>query len=171
MAAFRGMHVSPAKHSYAWLPYQESVTIGQTHTRKHRQTPDKVIPMCRYASQATQKVGQPWWKLNVRKSSVTDRLTDRRTECKPIVPSGFTGGGLIKGIMHTSPSVWAWPLCPWTSLILLSSLWPPNPLQNSREVMPISIFLFEHCAFDSSKVCKSYFKPKKSHRRSKFHIC
>ena len=40
--------------------YQESVTIGQTdartHARTHRQTPDKVIPMCRYASQATQKL-------------------------------------------------------------------------------------------------------------------
>ena len=39
--------------------YQESVTIGQTdartHAHTHRQTPDKVIPMCRYASQATQK--------------------------------------------------------------------------------------------------------------------
>ena len=32
-----------------------SVTIGQTDTRTHRQTPDKVIPMCRYALQATQK--------------------------------------------------------------------------------------------------------------------
>ena len=55
MAAFRGMHVSPAKHSFAY--YQESVTAGQTdtHTRTDRQTPDKVIPMCRYASQATQK--------------------------------------------------------------------------------------------------------------------
>ena len=36
--------------------YQESVTTGQTDTRTHRQTPDKVIPMCRYASQATQKI-------------------------------------------------------------------------------------------------------------------
>ena len=40
--------------------YQESVTTGQTqrHTdgRTERQTPEKVIPMCRYASQATQKV-------------------------------------------------------------------------------------------------------------------
>ena len=45
VAAFRGMHVSPAKHSYG------SVTDGQTD----RQTTDKVIPMCRYASQATQK--------------------------------------------------------------------------------------------------------------------
>ena len=55
VAAFRGMHVSPANHRYAWLPrkcdYQESVTTGQTD----RQTPEKVIPMCRYASQATQK--------------------------------------------------------------------------------------------------------------------
>ena len=34
--------------------YQESVTTGQTDARTHRQTPDKVIPMCRYALQATQ---------------------------------------------------------------------------------------------------------------------
>ena len=39
----------------AMRDYQESVTIGQTDARTHRQTPDKVIPMCRYASQATQK--------------------------------------------------------------------------------------------------------------------
>ena len=54
VAAFRGMHVSPAKHSSA------SVTDGQTADRqtdgrRDRQTTDKVIPMCRYASQATQK--------------------------------------------------------------------------------------------------------------------
>ena len=36
--------------------YQESVTTGQTDARTHRQTPDKVIPMCRYASQATQSL-------------------------------------------------------------------------------------------------------------------
>ena len=39
--------------------YQESDyrTDRRTHARTHthRQTPDKVIPMCRYASQATQK--------------------------------------------------------------------------------------------------------------------
>ena len=41
----------------AMRDYQESVTTGQTHTDRQtdRQTPDKVIPMCRYASQATQK--------------------------------------------------------------------------------------------------------------------
>ena len=48
VAAFRGMHVSPAKHSYA------SVTDGQTDGRTDGQmdgrTTDKVIPMCRYAS-------------------------------------------------------------------------------------------------------------------------
>ena len=43
----------------AMRDYQESVTTGQTHAhtgrRTDRQTPDKVIPMCCYASQATQK--------------------------------------------------------------------------------------------------------------------
>ena len=33
--------------------YQESVTTGHTDRRTDRQTPDKVIPMCRYALQAT----------------------------------------------------------------------------------------------------------------------
>ena len=37
----------------AMRDYQESVTTEQTDT--HRQKPDKVIPMCLYASQATQK--------------------------------------------------------------------------------------------------------------------
>ena len=54
VAAFRGMHVSPAKHSFAWLQRNcDYRTDTQTHTQ--RQTPDKVIPMCRYASQATQQ--------------------------------------------------------------------------------------------------------------------
>ena len=35
--------------------YKESVTTGQTDGRMDRQTPDKVIPMCRYALQAPQK--------------------------------------------------------------------------------------------------------------------
>ena len=35
--------------------YQESVTTRQTDTRTDRHMPDKVIPMCRYASQVTQK--------------------------------------------------------------------------------------------------------------------
>ena len=40
----------------AMRDYQESVTTGHTHTdRWTDETPDKVIPMCRYASQATQK--------------------------------------------------------------------------------------------------------------------
>ena len=39
----------------AMRDYQKSVTTGQTDGQTDRQTPDKVIPMCRYASQATQK--------------------------------------------------------------------------------------------------------------------
>ena len=38
----------------AMRDYQESVTLGQTDGWTGRQMPDKVIPMCRYASQATQ---------------------------------------------------------------------------------------------------------------------
>ena len=39
----------------AMCDYQESVTTGQTHGRTDRQMPEKVIPMCRYASQASIK--------------------------------------------------------------------------------------------------------------------
>ena len=54
VAASRGMHVSPAKHSYAWLPrkcdYQESVTTGQTDERTDGQTDagqsDPYVPLC-----------------------------------------------------------------------------------------------------------------------------
>ena len=53
MAALQGMHVSPAKHSYVWLPRKCDY---RTETQTDRQTPDKVIPMCRYALQATQKI-------------------------------------------------------------------------------------------------------------------
>ena len=52
VAAFGGMHVSPVRHSYA------SVTDGQTDRQMDGRTDrctDKVIPMCYYASQATQK--------------------------------------------------------------------------------------------------------------------
>ena len=53
VAAFRGMHLLPAKHSYASVT--DGQTDGQTDGRTDGQTTDKVIPMCRYASQATQK--------------------------------------------------------------------------------------------------------------------
>ena len=47
VAEFRGMHVSPAKHSFGKCDRKVWQTDGRTT--------DKVIPMCRYASQATQK--------------------------------------------------------------------------------------------------------------------
>ena len=45
MAAFRGRHVSPAKHSYALLPRKcdyQSVTTGQTDAGKS----DPSVPLC-----------------------------------------------------------------------------------------------------------------------------
>ena len=60
VVAFRGMHVSPAKHSYAWLPkvWLPKVWLPKCDYQNMttRQTPDKVIPMCCCASQATQKI-------------------------------------------------------------------------------------------------------------------
>ena len=56
VTASRGMHVSPAKHSYAKESVTTEQTHGQTDGRMDRQTPNKVISMCRYSSQATQKV-------------------------------------------------------------------------------------------------------------------
>ena len=69
--------------------YQESVTFGQTdartHARTHRQTPDKVIPMCRYASQATQKVGQLWQKsILIYNSSYQSLLPNAIQICENI---------------------------------------------------------------------------------------
>ena len=52
VAAFRGMHVSPAKHSFGKCDRR---TDRQTDRRTDGQTTAKVIPMCQYASQATQK--------------------------------------------------------------------------------------------------------------------
>ena len=45
------MHASPGKHSYAWLPRKCDY---RTNRHMDRQTPDKIIPMCPYALQATQ---------------------------------------------------------------------------------------------------------------------
>ena len=60
------MHVSPAKHSSAWLPRKcDYQTDTLTDRQTDRQMPDKVIPMCRFASQATQKL---WLKsLHIQK--------------------------------------------------------------------------------------------------------
>ena len=70
VAAFRGMHVSPAKHSYA------SVTDGRTDKQTDGRTTDKVIPMCRYASQATQK-GRDLTQ-SYDKSPYTDRKKSKK---------------------------------------------------------------------------------------------
>ena len=61
------MHVSPAKHSYAWLP-------RKCDYRTDRQTSDKVIPMCCFASQATQKLKFILIKVDWHKERQTRRL-------------------------------------------------------------------------------------------------
>ena len=85
VAAFRGMHVSPAKHSSGGVDRRtdrqtDGRTDGQTDGRTDRQTTDKVIPMCRYASQATQK----WYDM-----FNTDPVIASRCNCPDTVR--FTG--------------------------------------------------------------------------------
>ena len=54
VVAFWGVHVSPAKHSYSWLP--RKCDYRQTDTRTNGQTDNtQSDPYVRYASQATQK--------------------------------------------------------------------------------------------------------------------
>ena len=50
--------MSPAKHSYVCLPRKCDY---RTDTHTDRQTQDKVIPMCRYASQSIQKCTLNGW--------------------------------------------------------------------------------------------------------------
>ena len=47
MAAFRGMHVSPAKHSYAWLSRKCNYrTDRHTHTQTDAGQSDPYVPLC-----------------------------------------------------------------------------------------------------------------------------
>ena len=57
-AAFQKMCVLPAKHS-VWLHVPRKVWLpDRTDGQIDRQTPDNVIPMCRYALQARQKLNK-----------------------------------------------------------------------------------------------------------------
>ena len=74
-----------------------------------------------------------WKHSQEKKTSVTDRMTewqtdgrtDRQTECKPIVPSGFTGGGLIITescqLSHKPWNVTCWELACLTVLLTIQA--------------------------------------------------
>ena len=63
--------MSPAKHSSA------NVTDGQTDGRMDGQTTDKAIPMCRYASQATQKREKTLQLQRGLKKEISDYLINQ----------------------------------------------------------------------------------------------
>ena len=47
VAAFRGMHVSPAKHNYVWLPRKcDYRTDRHTHTQTDAGQSDPYVPLC-----------------------------------------------------------------------------------------------------------------------------
>ena len=79
VAAFRGMHVSPAKHSFGKCDRK----VWQTDRQTDGQTTDKVIPMCRYASQATQKLIKKKKDRNCRWGGRPSPLTPATVHCIP----------------------------------------------------------------------------------------
>ena len=82
------MHVSPAKHSYVWLPRKCDYWID-------RQMPEKVILMCCYASQATQKV----------------KLTDRQTTDKVTPMWRFVSATKMVFVTQIQHTIWDWEWC------------------------------------------------------------
>ena len=76
VAAFWGVHVSPAKNSYAWL-YQESVTTGQTHgqTDRHRTKWSLCAAMlCRQHKNSVMVSAWPWEWQSMTLSNRTSKL-------------------------------------------------------------------------------------------------
>ena len=92
MAAFRGMHVSSAKHTVAMCDYQGSVTIGQT--------PNKVILMCRYASQAIHCINNHEFNYLKLTWTVICRYYCRRQPYFSIEPLHVSKTGYWLGICH-----------------------------------------------------------------------
>ena len=120
-------HVSSAKHSYVWLP--------------DRQTPDKVIPLRRYASQATQKIVNIQWDLFITK------------HCALVVPT------TDKRIIQTSSE----EKRPWSSSPLIVSLDFFSPWSWARfqtgGALPylVDVFVFLIYCFLSPLVCVIIF--------------
>ena len=78
MAAFRGMHMSLAKHSFRKCD-MKSVTDGRTDGRTDRRTTDKVIPMCRFASHATQKSTFSFVPSHIAQDKISFSLSRSKT--------------------------------------------------------------------------------------------
>ena len=83
--------------------YQENVTTGQTH----RQTPDKVIPMCRYASQATQKCYLHLERATLTKCFLSSLKNLGGARCRSSImtqPSFFSAPSMASSTKISQPS-------------------------------------------------------------------
>ena len=129
MATFRGMQVSPAKHSYAWLPRKYDY-------RTDRQILDKVIPMCCYASRAHNK--------SFSGKAFSSYLLHKVWETKMTLHLTINTGHLL--INHYLPSKFeaSWANCSWC--ICCTRFWETNirtdPLTNWHVQSNMSL-LFE----------------------------
>ena len=82
VAAFRGMHVSPAKHSYAWLSRKcDYRTDRHTHTQTDAGQSDPYVPLC-FAGDT--KIVAAFRVMHVSPATHSfgkcDRRTDRQTD-------------------------------------------------------------------------------------------
>ena len=83
VAAFRGMHVSPAKHSYAWLPrkcdYRTDRQIdGQTDQTDAGQS-DPCVLLCFAGDTKISKFTKREWMNEWMNESLTDWMNDEQT--------------------------------------------------------------------------------------------
>ena len=98
--------MSPAKHSYASVTdgQTDGRTDRQTDERTDRQTTDKVIPTCRYASQATQKLTN-----DIECFSPFDKSTYTRWKqfiiTKDLMHKAKFDNSLLFKSVHTLPSI------------------------------------------------------------------
>ena len=83
VAAFQGMHVSPAKHCHC-VTTRKCDYRTDTHIWTDRQIPDKVIPMGCYASQATQLKWHWKKRINCQTTVSTSSLNTWKLTAKEL---------------------------------------------------------------------------------------
>ena len=117
LATFRGMHVSPSKYSYAWLPRKcDYRTDGHTDTKTDRQTDagqsDPYVPLC-FAGDTINghraiSIVQPFIPIDKRsfKANMKSYKQLEIFSCEPISKTGYWLG-VCYGWFHLHGLAWA----------------------------------------------------------------
>ena len=168
VAAIRGMHVSPAKHSYCMRDYQESVTTGQTDTRTHRQTDagqsDHYVPLCLAGDTINELQNLTfYWIMRIfHWTSATDMACQHCTResysCGHLIPShlGLACNLLVESETNPfSPSLTSPDFELRTPLKMLSQLYLQN-LQSSTFCHQIHVQILLNLVIQDNTDCEWY---------------